>query len=345
MGVAMTEDLIPTGHKFACIVLAGAKPINLPHPVQIDHDILVSMEPPLRLPGHWGRWVGQAEASFLDEPHLVLVASEASDEPTHIDERNRALEQKLHRFHVCLGIEAMAETTALITFGGGQAEENPVVREFGKLLPHVHLRSVAPEPIDQEVLRRASQLRAGADFIFDTPISLPASPRARLHLGLHALDAGLREARLPERIHQLCRAIEATIAPRDDRIVSDFRRRGRTFAKGADVDTALAEIHGLHHTFEHLHQACPESFADLDDATKQRRAERRTYEAELIARHVYRRLLGDVAFIKQVFADEATLSGFWRQNARHRTKAWGKPLDLDAVMGRTNSFAEIHSEY
>ena len=178
--------------------------------------------------------------------------------------------------------------------------------------------------IDDRILETAAQLTRTQNTIFGKTNSF-----ARLQRGLDHWDRATMEHRLDLRLHALVPALEALVAPDKGSTQDQFVNRCKVFAKVPQADRVLNEIYELRSQVEHsndwntaLQEARPSLTAEEAEAL----AVLRCYQAELVTRAAYLRVLLNPGLLKH-FTTEETIGEFWR-DIHGRALMWGTPMNL-----------------
>jgi hypothetical protein len=149
----------------------------------------------------------------------------------------------------------------------------------------------------------------------------------RLSSGIDALRTGFSARLAHTRLHQFVRAIEACLPAERVWGASDFADYAATFLSRPEQE-ALLQMYQLRNDAEHHRRFDLRSLRDVADPEAV--AMRRTRQAEVFARELYRRFLGTEVNHLPVFQSDDTLEEFWSDKDRVR-KTWGSPLDLSSI--------------
>jgi hypothetical protein len=140
----------------------------------------------------------------------------------------------------------------------------------------------------------------------------------------------MRERNGEERVHQFVRAVGAIIKPEVGRSRALFVHRGQVFAGNSDTaKVRLGELYDLRGASEHMNPF-ETILADYPEAQREMIALRRSFQAQVLASQVYKRIFAD-ANLQNAFSSDALLQQFWTEPWAVQAGAWGAPVDLDAV--------------
>lgn len=255
-----------------------------------------------------------------------------SQAPAIVDQENKWLERRLFAFLYSLQVHEAARffQGQLITgarSGAGAAD----VRQHSALpacYPHSRAHQAVIVP---GLLTRAYAMSEKLLDLFGQTEEQPfligsrAQQHSRLRRGFNALLAALREQYGNQRLHHFERALEAVTHPPIKRTKRKFVSRCTVFA-GCTLETrqVLKEIYDLRCAEEHLNewQPCLAAHSDAEDV-----AALRSYQAEVLACFVYRRILGD-AGLRAEFATDATTATFWNRTDPSPARTWGAQCDI-----------------
>ncbi len=98
------------------------------------------------------------------------------------------------------------------------------------------------------------------------------------------------------------------------------------------MEILLEELYEMRSAAEHLNPL-KEKLTNYPDAERQNLVSLRTYQAELIARFIYQKILMQ-SEIRDIYKDDKTISDFWSQDTKALIKFWQKPIDLETPVQR-----------
>lgn len=193
--------------------------------------------------------------------------------------------------------------------------------------------------IDDCILDTAAQVTRVLNTILATPNSFD-----RLKRGLDHWDRATMEHRLDLRLHALAPALEALMAPDRGSTQGQFIDRCKVFAKVQQADRVLDEIYALRSQVEHSNDwktALQEARPSLTGEEAEALAVLRCYQAELITRAAYLRVLLNPNLLKSFRTDEA-IREFWH-DVQGRTVLWGTPMNLSSEEKVCNNIRQQQS--
>lgn len=149
----------------------------------------------------------------------------------------------------------------------------------------------------------------------------------RLRKGFDALLRGTTEGRADIKVHQFVRAVEAVIKPERGRTERQFIHRGQVFAgRSEDARNILTEIYKLRSAAEHMNPL-KDQLGAYPSEDHRKIIALRTFQAELLAGHVYQRILSE-DHLRQLFVSEDSTTDFWGKPDQERISLWGDTIDL-----------------
>ncbi len=133
-----------------------------------------------------------------------------------------------------------------------------------------------------------------------------------------------------DRLHQFVRALEGLIMPRVGRSADDFSHRGQTFAVArADTAAILRDIFNLRSQVEHLHLPTEILIGPAPDRIEH--VNRRTRQADVLARFAITRVLETPDLFQNVFDQDAHTEAFWDMPDGVRVAHWGPRIDIAPI--------------
>ena len=148
--------------------------------------------------------------------------------------------------------------------------------------------------------------------------------------------SGMQERYGDARLHQFVRAAEAVVKPRIGETRRQFLHRSTLFIGATEDNRALlGHLFDLRSAAEHLNEF-ENLLQDVPAAERQRAGWLRSYQAELLAGRIYRRILADPAALA-LFRTDAEVDTFWALTDRERQDRWGPSFDLQGVAQRRHT--------
>ena len=261
--------------------------------------------------------------SLAGGSHFLIVYAR-SHHPAILNHENKALERRLHRFHLglLLGCPFIAYDESVFLEGArrnghtdirGHTSYERVGRISGGPVPYLeglHLRYALSLGRGTRNLKRH---RAGKRF-------------GRV---LSAFRAGLHAAALDVRIHQFVRCVEA--------FVGSWRKE--EFAAGASLlasnipEADLLQMYQIRSAVEHF-GGWKAAIPVRGDAAKERVLITRAVQVQAMAHSVLSRYVANRE-LWPYFVDESTVKRFQRQvPASDRAALWHAPLDVGSITSR-----------
>lgn len=315
----------PLTGNFACFALKGrvspVKHITL----QINDSIHASFEPPFILDDFWKESLGTIETRHMGECNLFIFA--VSDNPA-ISECD--LLSNLHTSYYSLLLQGVGYNRHGVTLGGPNSSEGMRVIGLGRLPIYYEPPKVLSADVDSKTLLNTAEIARGIDTIY---ANQQGNEYLRLRKGFNAFLEGLqqnpRHAR-HERLHQFVRAIEAVIRPKQGDGTGKFKYRCQFFAGRKPNDQKIfGELYEMRSAAEHLNPL-KEKLSDYSFDEHDNLIALRTYQAELLASYIYRKILSNTTILP-AFQSEQTITDLWSKQARELINFWGSTIDLKSA--------------
>lgn len=314
---------IPTAPHFDCIAVkeawisAGLTQRKL----DLGDDTWLFVGAPFDLPDEWQRWVGSVRAAELAESDLFIIAFWLDGDSMSVDAETQR-ERYRRAFHIlcALALHGTQDYDQMLHCTGSSDGGSVGIGSTSEV-PGLFLSSaVSNLETDQTILDSAMAAASGLRNIFADGDYL------RLRRGFMAWLRGKRESEPPERLHQFARAIEAVMKCDPGRTERQFVHRGQTFI-GASPDNAnlLKELFKLRSSVEHMNEM-EDALDPWPPGEKEKVALLRTSQAELLASHLYLRILKDKAK-RELFSDPR-IADFWARPDHEKKEIWGEQIDL-----------------
>lgn len=331
----MTADDWPfalaDGDSLALLVAESASdPCRVAAPMELAKDIWFLNGHSVSFPQDWHGFLGSHIVDRIRGSSFCLAMLER-----HSDDVN-GLAHRLDRLYFCVqihGFPGLGEFWT-IPLGFSQGGLEPRGLWSGRYLPLPDTEGFATTA---ETLKAAVAMLPNALLVFDTD-----GGWQRLRRGGHALSRAMREPWPDFRLHYYMQALEAVIKPgKGSATGSDFRRRAALFtARSPEATSAIEDMYELRCNAEHLHE-----WTAPRPPTKRRRspwkidvrnAQLRLWQAENLAFHVYRRILGRQTLLGH-FHDDDAIERFWELAESAQREEWGDPLELGRFEWRSFS--------
>jgi hypothetical protein len=223
-------------------------------------------------------------------------------------------------------LHGVPDYAGLMSFRGANVDGNVQVRSRFTLPPYYKPRHAEAALLTPEALQSIDAVAVGMRRLYATPRDY-----ARLKRGfMGAWLSGMQERYGDARLHQFVRATEAVIKPRIGQTKRQFVHRSTLFI-GATEDsrTLLGHLFDLRSAAEHLNEF-EDLLQDVPAPERQRVGWLRSYQAELLAGKIYRRILADHAALAQFRTDEA-IDTFWALTDQQQREQWRPSFDLQGL--------------
>jgi hypothetical protein len=217
--------------------------------------------------------------------------------------------------------------------------QEPRISSLGDLNKFFPPPKVVPSDVDKNTLLSSICLADGIDRMYCNPTE--DGPYLRVRKGFNAWVNGLQQRSTTERLHQFVRAVEAVVKPKVGEFGKKFTARNQYFA-GKNQEQLLGQLYEMRSFAEHL---IPVRLALTKDEGKdfENCIATRTYQAELLAGHVFRKILAEPEILRQFETDD-TIDELWALGEKPRTlfELFGDPINLeDAAKRNFHSFLKL----
>lgn len=289
-------------NSFACMAFSG-RGVNFDEQsIWVTEDLLVSSRVPLTMDVFWETELGGIATREVSDATTIFVAVSAG-------ENYEALKSYLHSFHYGL----LLQGTAYNAGGTGWILGGPIrdgklhLSSIGDMLNFEEPAKVITSAIERKHLDLALRLAEGIDSIYSRQ---KGEEYLRLRKGFGAFILGLRGDQLYIRLHQFVRAVEAVLKPRRNNLKNDFKQRSKVFAgDNVQSEEILDDLYELRSAAEHLNPM-QDKLLRFDEGDRMNMLTTRCYQAELLARFVYTRILSDPTLILS-FESDSSVDNLW----------------------------------
>lgn len=234
------------------------------------------------------------------------------------------LNSYLHSYYYSLILQNTGYSHTGILLGGENTSDGLRVNTIGRLIGHHEPYKVISANVTQANLLETAKLVGGIGGIFAEG---NGNNYLRLRKGFNALLDAVKHDQLHNRLHQCVRAIEAIIKPKQGDGLKKFQYRCQLFAgRSFDDATLLGELYELRSAAEHLNPmddkltAYPEHERDKVKAL-------RTFQAELLASFIYRKIFSTPELLKD-FVNDYAVKCVWDKRTKELIQYWGNTIDL-----------------
>lgn len=325
--VNLTEFGISPQAQYACYAMSTGVSSDLKAPVMIEPGILALFGTPFKHDDSWTQSLGTFHDESLKEANLLLIAfDDKAAEPQ--------LARTLGMIWYALLLQGRAYSVDGIKMGGHNTPNGLHVSAVGTL-DDFYRPPAMPIWVDNDSLNKCVGVARGIATIFGRQDD--DQHYLRLRKGFNAWLSALKEGTYCDaRLHQLVRAVEALMKPEIGNTRRQFAHRGQLFAGRGSADRALLnQLFNMRSATEHMN-----SLRDLLGDPKGERdklIELRVLQAEMLAGHIYRRLLTDAKLLAQFQTDD-DISAFWKRPIDELANVWGPPIDLGRSVEREFGF-------
>ena len=314
---------IPDGAKFAILaVKTSSLPDRRDGMVELDGVVRVLFRTPIPAPDLLNRWFGSLRAGQFEESNLVVVASEQAESPGVFDGQTIRLEGRVKEVLVGALLQGgpFGFRGGVLLSGelrGGELEVRQVtnVERISRVAGSKAFR------LSDAMIRDAGRV---ATALRDRVM---ADGFRRFRAGFASWHAAVLEGFPGERLHGFVRSLDGVMILPKLGGRRTFRRRGQLLLGRSSLNEQLLdEIYELRNTISHLN--------DFEDALiaypqegRNVTALLRSFQAELLATEVYRRILSSDELLEKMRDDDA-IKELWELDESAVHRLWGPPIDL-----------------
>ena len=291
------EFQIPANSQFACIAIESLSLSNeLNDLIDLGAGRYALIKPTFALEQFWQSQLGEIATKQIQESNLLLATVTSSDRSDGSIDREliRSVRSSLYS----LFVQGIYFQSGGILFCGGKTSGSIVIRSVQHLDNYFFSRETVTASLDPAVFHASSDIADGLESLY-----LAQDSYRRLKRGFHSYLDGFSARHEESRIRHFVRAIEAIVRPDIGKTRRHFVYRGQLFVgRGTDAMDLLGDLYDLRSCAEHmndLHELYPAlSQKDIDNRTALR-----SFQAELLASYVYRRICEN-ADLRSVFATD-----------------------------------------
>ena len=297
---------IARNEKFGCLAIQNASVAEeLRGQIELAPGLWCVDRLPFGVGDFWTNQLGEGRVEQIMRSNVLIFCIAPAQNPQVLDGENQVLTQRVQRIYCALLMQLVFHHDGVELFSGARVDENPDIREITDIRNHFRPGQVRVGRISRENLLRAAGAERGIEEYLRR-----TGGADRLWHGFHALQRGFLEYWSDERLHQFVRAIEAVLSLEAGRSRTQFAHRAQLFSGRSDENRQwLLELYDLRSATEHLN----DYRAVLEHHPAGRRediAALRSYEAQVLACHIYLRL-AESAALRGRFGDDANLEQFW----------------------------------
>jgi hypothetical protein len=321
---------IQHGHKFACVALSNAGVDRvLREEVRLGGDVWAVFGPPFRLDDHWREWMGTVQLEHLERASLTIIATAPSNALDVLDAENESLRQRVLGMFYALHLVEIFHYDGGLTITGANTNGSVSVRQVSILEHYFRPPGVLPIRIDIRWLEDAYAIANGMQVVHRAGVD----HHQRLRRGFRAWIGAMQEYNGDDRVHQFVRAVEATVKPEAGRSRAQFVHRGQLFAGNSlPMRERLGELYDLRGGAEHMNPL-DSSLLNYPEAQREVIGLQRSFQAQILASTVYRRILSNPE-LHATFTSDEHIARFWAEPWATQVAEWGDSIDLDAVADR-----------
>lgn len=315
---------VPPNHKFACLALSRANiDRDMKEPMDLEGGCWAVFGAPLELDSAWKEWLGSIRVEYLSTCTLSFCAVASSKTLGILDDENQNLIQIVSRFFYALLMAEIFHYEGGLVISGANVDGRLSIRSVSNLESHYLPPGALLDSVSRHDLLDA---RRTADGI--RAIHVPDTEPPRLARGLRAWIAGLKEFYGASRLHQFVRAVEAPVKPQIGRSRANFAHRGQLFTGNTSATQKLLyELYDLRSHTEHMNPL-DSGLTQYLESDRFAIALERSFQAQALASHVYRRILQRPDLIS-LFSRDDLVDAFWAKPWAGWVATWGPPFDID----------------
>jgi gamma-glutamylcyclotransferase (GGCT)/AIG2-like uncharacterized protein YtfP len=289
--------------------------------------LYASTAPPFSIDQWWQEQLGQLELKLITEDYNLFLLAVSED--SSVDEKS--LERYLASRYLSLFLQGVGYDTQSYPRGmklfGDNTADGMRVKGLGRLDKHSQPPKVIPASLSEAHLRMSARLAQGIEAIF--PENNWREEFLRLRKGFNAFLDGIKHHQAHNRLHQFVRALDAVIKPKQGDGTKKFKYRCQFFAGRKPDDTKLlGELYELRSAAEHLNPL-NDKLEEYAPHERDKLKSLRTYQAELLAAFVYRKILLKPD-IRAHFKNDQAVTDLWTKNdANALISFWGDTINLN----------------
>jgi hypothetical protein len=316
---------LPLNGKFACIAIRTWVEA-LPDSFSLSANVLACSDAPLAVDEFWTTSLGSIQAKQVSDSNLFLIAF--SSDPASDENQLKRLAES---YYYGLILQGMAYSERSLILAGDIGPnglhvvsvgwENTYRKPFKVIPPSVGVNGLAASSLLANAIEDIYSIRNGQNHL-------------RLRKGFNTYLMAVKEHQAHFRLHHFVRAIEAVIKPETAKTRRQFVHRCQFFAgRSTDTRKLLDEIYEMRSAAEHLNPL-GEKLVNYPSNEHEDLIALRTYQTELLAGYIYRKVLSDATTL-HVFREDSVISELWERQDDQLIAFWGGTIALDpAVHGR-----------
>jgi hypothetical protein len=320
-----------TSGKFACYGLTTRVADEFSQPVLFNDDLYATAEPPFFIYEWWRSQIGELEIRRINDCSLFITAISA--DPS-MDERLLLRNLSTSYFSLlCQGVgySPCGHSPNGVLLVGDNTSDGMRVKSIGNLDAHFEPPKVISADVVQKHFKATVDLAKGLRTIYGDDLEMPwqqeRNDYLRLRKGFNSLLDAIKHPQAHIRLHQFVRAIEAVIKPKQGEGLKKFIYRCQFFAGRTPQDQKLlGELYEMRSAAEHLNPIS-DKLAEYPEHERDNLKLLRTYQAELLASFIYRKILTREDVLEHYKSDESIMNS-WQQQASDLIALWGDTINL-----------------
>lgn len=317
---------LPENSKFACFSIHNCSLAeDLFLPFELGKNTYAIGELPFSIEDHWKEQLGLIRTEEFMDSNFFLICFMSSENPECLDHENTELEKNLLSMFYTLFLQGIPYYKKAILASGTIKAETLQIRQFtpfdwhAEINPLIDSISISPDSLKFAYKSGKALLKINSE----------EGKYIRIRKGFNAWKSGIGDPHQygDARLHQFVRAAEGFLKLKEGEARKNFIHRANLLSRN-DKKTRiiLEEIYNLRSCAEHLNEF-DEVLSSYPENERQRIGLIRTHQAELLASHIYKKLLTEPDFLKNA-EDDNVLESFWNQDDRAILNAWGSQIDL-----------------
>jgi|GEM_PF-1567842 len=323
---------LPLNSQFAAITI---DPISisqkLPELTDLGKGRYLVINPAFEIEPFWLAQLGEIKSKRISESTLLLFVVVASDRSD--GSMDRDLIRTVRSVLYSLFLQGIYFSDGGTLLCGGKTSRSVTIRSVQDLDPYFRPRESMTELLDNAVVNSIPTLADGLESIY-----LAKDDYRRLKRGFHSYLDGMKARHEESRMRHFVRSIEAFIRPDIGKTRKHFVYRGQLFVGcSSDMSDLLGSLYGLRSCAEHMNDI-HDFYSGLSDREIDKRTAMGSFQSEVIANYMYRRVCETRNLLKS-FISDSSIQSFWALTADEQKKLWGTPIDVSkSVKERFNQY-------
>ena len=317
------ETYYGNGGSFACLAMRTWSELPSDRPIKVAEGVVAQSFLPFEIDDFWIRELGNIQCESIRNSNFFLCSYSEDGVNANI------LKSPLHNYHHALlimgrGYNGLPFGSSGAVIGGTYSKESKgQVGSIGNMLIHYRPPKVIIPNIVPSDFADASKIVDGIEAIY---ADRAKDSFLRLRKGFSAYIAATQETEAYKRPHQFVRAIEAVVKPKLWG-GKNFKFRCTMFGgRTSEDEEIIGDLYEMRSAAEHF-EPLKNKLTRFPTHEQNEIILHRVFQVELIARHVYRKLLSDVEYYSKFESDDM-IDALWSQLPRDLIKFWGNPIDL-----------------